>query len=118
MDDKELVEVWRKEHKALLLATNNWCIANFQEVDGAYYDWHLQASWEGFLMAKRIQPSVVLPKNAEINHLAVDTAGEYDWNTIEAKEKYMNAFTDGALMICDDIARSLTAAGIKYTIGE
>ena len=60
-NDQQQVEAWRKEHKDLLLATNIWCLANFQELEGSYYDWHLQASWEGFLLAKRNQPVIELP---------------------------------------------------------
>lgn len=89
MDDKELVEVWRKEHKSLLLATNNWCLANFQEVDGAYYDWHLQASWQGFLVAKLSQPAITVPA--------------YDMHHYAPVRNLM---------------AKMDSAGIKYTIGE
>jgi hypothetical protein len=61
MSDQENFEKWQEEHKNLLLSTNVWCLANFQELDGTYYDWHLQASWEGFLMAKRNMPVIELP---------------------------------------------------------
>lgn len=93
-----MVEVWRAEHKSLLLATNIWCLANFQELDGVYYDWHLQASWEGFLMAKRSQPSVVLPKDCHANNSTL--------------------FRNGFISALKAVKHELAAAGIKYTIGE
>ena len=57
---------------------------------GAYINNHRQSLWIGFCMAKRSQPSVVLTKRI------------YSYPMHARKE----------------IQDSLTAAGIKYTIGE
>lgn len=94
-NDQQQVEVWRKEHKDLLLATNNWCLANFQEADGSYYDWHLQASWEGFLMAKRSMPPIELPQE----DFLVGSAGQVD-----------------AIYFCNQIKDSITEAGYSYKV--
>lgn len=81
MGDKELVDVWRKEFESL---HNN--LASYKESEK-------DAMWRGFLMAKRSQPSVVLPK-------------------VEKTDNTDVAFY--AVKVFD----SLTAAGIKYTVGE
>lgn len=51
----EVVEQWRSEHKKLLLDTNEWCIANFvrSKDSGEYYDWKLEAMWQGFLLSRQ-----------------------------------------------------------------
>lgn len=86
----EPIEKWKEEHKRLLLATNEWCFANFQSRNGVYYDWKLQASWEGFLMAKRSAPVVYLPM----------PRGSYDFVADYQEE----------------VIESLTSAGIQYRI--
>lgn len=85
MDDKELVEIWRKEFE--LIAAKNYRISKNES--GHYRDEDTIFLWSGFLMAKRNQPSVVLPKDC----------GNGKIESKKAKER-------------------LTAAGIKYTIGE
>lgn len=117
MESKELMDKWNNEFKKLLLANNDWKLSDFKNIsNGKYLDWKLDAMWEMFLIAKRSQPAVELPNDEDISLLAVDTAGEYDWNTIEAKEEYIKTFTHGALIIIDDISRNLTAAGIQYKV--
>jgi hypothetical protein len=46
----------REKFKTLMLATNEYCLANFKihEPSGKYYDWCLQAKWEGFLLGYEI----------------------------------------------------------------
>lgn len=62
----EVVEQWRAEHKRLLLDTNEWCAANFHahKETGEYYDWKLEAMWQGFLLSRQTV-CVELPKPTE-----------------------------------------------------
>lgn len=74
----DLETVWQDEFGELAMKNGNeWMLH-----DG-------NAAWQGFLMAKRSQPSVVLPK-------------DYGNGKIEAKA----------------VHKSLTAAGIKYKVGS
>lgn len=88
MDDKELVEVWRKEFE---LTVSPQHLHKFPS--GTYNCEEVDLMWQGFQRAKRSQPSVVLPK--EIQSIVMPSV--------------FNA---------EDIYTSLTAAGIKYTIEE
>lgn len=88
MDDKELVEVWRKEFIDL---SRLGSVAAIYEMD-RFLNREVELRWQGFLLAKRSQPSVVLPE-----YIMCD-----DQKWIEPSEMMDN----------------LTAAGIKYTIGE
>lgn len=98
MTDAEQIEAWRSEHKSILLATNRWCLANFQEIDGSYYDWHLQASWEGFLMAKRSQPVIELPKPTAIDFGTLNSINSIDCLSIYS------------------IGEAITSAGYRYKV--
>jgi hypothetical protein len=102
-NEQQQIEVWTEQFE-------NWAY----DYPGSPLDKkYLLQAW---IAAKRTMPVIEMPNNQEINHLAVDIAGEYDWNTLEAKEKYIKSFTDGALVACDSIYRSLTAAGCQYKI--
>jgi len=49
------IEVWRKEFEQLTGATRH-------PTDGGYYSNELESMWQGFVMAKRAQPVILLPK--------------------------------------------------------
>lgn len=86
-NDKKLVEVWQSEFESL----DELESFNFSKDDfGRYTSSLTDGRWQGFLLAKRSQPSVVLPKRI------------YSYPMHARKE----------------IQDSITAAGIKYTTGE
>ena len=95
MDDKELVEVWRKEFEKIY--SNGVNVDRHNE--GDYVRDSTEYLWQGFLMAKRSQPSVVLPKPEWFYHAD-------------------NTMCETCSYSADEINERLTAAGIKYTIGE
>lgn len=103
-NDTELVEVWRSEFEKWYDAHTkfNWGVEYYLGHDGKYCFADVELSWQSFLAAKRAQPSVVLPKNYY-------TADAHDMHG-SAIEAFDNAI--------DDVKAALTAAGIKYTIGE
>lgn len=82
MEDK-LIEVWRKEFESL---HNN--LASYKESEK-------DAMWRGFLMAKRSQPSVVLPEIQICRDSKDEAIRHLDF---------------------EDMVYNLTAAGIPYTI--
>lgn len=89
-EDKELVEVWQSEFESI----GDLESFNFSKDDfGRYTSSLTDGRWQGFILAKRLQPIVVLPKPLICYH----TNGQVD-------EVYS--------------IEQLTAAGIKYTIGE
>lgn len=89
--DKELVEVWRAEFESWYDAHTrfNYGVSYHFGANGKYCFDDIELAWQSFLAAKRSQPSVVLPK-------------DYGNGKVEAKA----------------VHAALTAAGIKYTIGE
>jgi hypothetical protein len=93
-EDKELVEVWRKQFESEYGAHARYPSGHYVSVGD-------RMAWEGFLIAKRSQPSVVLPKPISINDASVSSKQRITHNDLLVK-----------------IAERLTAAGIKYTTGE
>lgn len=90
-EDKELVGFWQSEFEKLMPNANL-----SKHPEGDYVRDPIDAMWRGFLMAKRSQPIVILPNQ-------INCEGVYfDLNGYEAEE----------------IHERLTAAGIKYIIGE
>lgn len=87
-DDKELVEVWRAEFESQF---DDDLFA--RGTSGAYINHHRNSMWQGFLLAKRSQPIVVLPK---------------------ITQRHSANYIDGI----QDCKACLTAAGIKYTKGN
>lgn len=95
MDDKELVEVWQSEFESL----DELRSFIFDKDDfGRYTSSRTDGRWQGFLLAKRTQPSVVLPKG----FLMDDPDG----------------MGRGRYLMVESVERSINRAGIKYTIGE
>lgn len=99
-NDKELVEVWRQQFELMIGDENTkkngrpFNVVGYSHLspkEGSYRLPSIESMWQGYLMAKRTQPSVVLPK---------------DDGTI-AQNAYQL-----------DVIAQITAAGIKYTIGE
>ena len=93
-DDKELVEVWRAEfqEKCAPMFSNLHASGGkpfYFHKSGEYFFANVESAWQGFLIAKRSQTSAVLPDS--------DDGGHY---------------------VAYDIQMILTAAGIKYTIGN
>ena len=94
MDDKELVEVWRKEFIDL---SKLGSVAAIYEMD-RFLNREVELRWKGFLLAKRSLQSVVLP---DIDDYWDGLERDYDTGKYEK-----------------DLHARLTAAGIKYTIEE
>lgn len=87
MDDKELFDIWRAE----FIETFKYDYpCDWDSFYDRFYRDLAQAAWEGYLAAKRSQPSVVLPK----------------------------ACYQDEIRLIEEFKERLTAAGIKYTIGE
>jgi hypothetical protein len=98
-NDKELVEVWQSEFESIgELESFNFSKDDF----GRYTSSRTDGRWQGFLLAKRTQPSVVLPKP----------------DTVETSFNYGDFVTSRNVYDSDEVHAALTAAGIKYTIGE
>jgi len=96
MDDKELVEVWRKQFIDL---SRLGSVAAIYERD-RFLNREVELRWQGFLMAKRSQPVIELPEIL------------YEWD--------MERDSDQKVQYLDyeNTVNAITAAGIKYTIGE
>jgi hypothetical protein len=94
-EDKELVEVWRKEFELWYDAHTrfNYGVAYYFGADGKYCFDDIELAWQSFLVAKRAQPVVELPKRGQGYYL-------------------------DDMINLDEVIESLTAAGIKYTVGE
>lgn len=99
MDDKELVEVWRKEFEKIY--SNGVNVDRHNE--GDYVRDSTEYLWQGFLMAKRSQPVIELTKKPKLTGIDSD---------------YSKGILEG-FNICRVVdVLSITAAGIKYTTGE
>lgn len=96
MDDKELVEVWRAQFQRLH-KTNS--IYGFEMRHGEYIDDDIESHWRVFLLAKLSQPVIELPKPEWFYHAD-------------------NTMCETCSYSADEVNDRLTAAGIKYTIGE
>lgn len=98
MEDKELVEVWRSQFESQF---DDNLLRRHES--GAYINNHRQSLWIGFCMAKRSQPSVVLPSSKSFPSIGhpMDKLGVHGYE-----------------LALSDVKSALTAAGIKYTIGE
>lgn len=88
-NDKELVEVWRKQFEEWYRSI--YMNSPVERDSDSYVHAHISSNWNTWIVAKRTQQIVVLPK---------------DDGTI-AQNAYQL-----------DVIAQLTAAGIKYTIGE
>lgn len=77
----EVIEQWRAEHKRLLLDTNEWCTANFHvhKETGEYYDWKLEAMWQGFLLSRQTV-CIELPEPLEFDD-GHDEPSRHYWPT-------------------------------------
>ena len=79
----EIVAKWREEHKEILLETKEYCLAHFQasKETGEYYDWKIEASWQGFLMARQsvvIDLNITSKTHPHINHCSTYGDALYD----------------------------------------
>jgi hypothetical protein len=90
MTNDKQIEVWRKEFESQFQTDST---LGFKTIGKEYCSHSVEAGWQGFLLAKRSQPSVVLPK---------------------ITQRHSANYIDGI----QDCKACLTAAGIKYTIGE
>lgn len=100
MDDKELIEVWRKEFHAEIRnrggtvsfdGRNADLCVDGEAVDFLYFDDRLNHCWYGFLMARRSQPVVELPV-------------------------MRFSATEPIFYVTDEVHSALTAAGIQYKV--
>lgn len=89
MDDKELVEVWQKQFEDWYRSI--YMNSPVERDSDSYVHAHISSQWNAWIAAKRSQPSVVLPDSDDYVY----------------KCGYESSVHD-----------ALTAAGIKYTIGE
>lgn len=87
-EDKELVDVWRADFEKIFQNES----PRFEK-SGHYMNSHRESMWQGWLFSKRSQPIVVLPE----------------------KDHY---YLQDDVYDADQVHAALTAAGIKYTIGE
>lgn len=92
MTNDKQIEVWKSEFE--IAAADE--IFNFHKDDnGDYTSQRTSSRFDGFVMARRSQPSVVLPK-----------------------PEVCFGKTPFAYVLLDSLCDNLTAAGIKYTVGE
>ena len=89
MTDK--IEAWRKEFEKLTGATRH-------PTDGGYYSNELEAMGEGFMIAKRSQPVIELPRG----HLMTDFDG----------------MRSGRYLMIESVERALSRAGVNYKFME
>jgi hypothetical protein len=85
------IEEWRKEFEQLTGATRH-------PTDGGYYSNELEAMWEGFMIAKRAQPVIELPRG----HLMTDPDG----------------MGSGRYLMIETVERALQRAGVNYKFLE
>lgn len=91
-NDKELVEVWRKEFIGL---SKLYCDTEICS-NGLFLSRHAELMFDGFCLARRSQPSVVLPRQINCRGIYFDLEG-YD---------------------AEEMRAALTAEGIKYTVSK
>lgn len=94
MTDAEQIEVWRKQFES-----------EFDDVSqkydsGIYRNSHRESMWQGFLMAKRSQPVIELPKPTAIDFGTLNSINSIDCLSIYS------------------IGEAITAAGYKYKVKE
>lgn len=93
-NDKELVDVSRKEFESTIGKIFPSLNFIWIEDEQKYMPFDTHLCWTAWIEAKRSQPIVVLPEPYEFDYYLEGT------------------------VIFDDVTEALTAAGIKYTIGE
>lgn len=98
MDDKQLVEVWRAEFHKIMSRDRPFNSIEFLPRTTTYADEETFNLWFGFLMAKRSQPSVELPKG----HLMDDPDG----------------MGRGRYLMIESVERAITRAGYNYEVKE
>lgn len=98
MDDKELVEVWRKDFEELMRKTYPLHPLKRLPDNSAYINRDVFYLEQGFLLAKLSQPSVVLPKG----HLMDDP----------------DRMGRGRYLMIESVERAITRAGYNYEVKE
>lgn len=77
MTDAEQIEAWRKEFESNL--RSKW---QYQKkiVNGKYSSQTLENMWQGFLMAKRSQPVIELPRPRDLYSQDYVYEGQYNFD--------------------------------------
>lgn len=115
------IEKWREDFEEIVFQSRNGLHINRRSLfrksqDGIYCSSEIENKWDGYLMARRSQPVVELPSDSDVIFISGSAADGFDWNSLEAKEKYIESFAEGASCILDTIKYDLKSSGIQYRI--